>query len=416
MNKETKSVLPFDVFSQEFKTNPYPVYAHLRDHAPVYRTELPDGQGMWLITRYADVMSVMKDNRFVKDIRNALTKEEFEQIPRKPEVLEQFSQNMLDLDVPDHTRLRTLVHKAFTPRYIDQLHDRIEQIIDELLDTMEGEEEVDLIHSFAYPLPITVIAELLGIPPEDKNQFRAWSDDLVAGSGVLDLDDSQLAISVALAEYFRKLFAIRRNEPQDDLISALVQVEEQGDRLNESELLAMAVLLLIAGHETTVNLLGNGMLTLFQHPEQMEKLKGDLSLIPGAVEEMLRFSSPVEMATPRFTSEAVELNGTIIPRGEMVMLVLASANRDPEQFPNPEIMQIDRQENRHLAFGMGIHFCLGSPLARLEGQMAFTALLKRFPNLQLKVPVEELIWRSNLVLRGLEKLPVVLTDNMYKGL
>ncbi|MCP1308065.1 cytochrome P450 family protein [Paenibacillus tyrfis] len=364
---------PVDLFDPAFKANPYPTYAYLRDNAPVYRAELPDGQGMWLITRYDDVQALLKDDRFVKDLRNAKTPEELERLPKQPELLEQLAQNMLDLDEPHHTRLRGLVHQAFTPRLIEQMREKVRRIAEELLDAMEGKGEADLITEYAYPLPITVIAEMLGILAEDRHLFRGWSDVIVGSSGILEPDESQLAATFALADYFKALFAERRNRPKDDLLTALIRAEEAGDQLSEGEVLAMAFLLLIAGHETTVNLLGNGTLALLQHPEQREKLARDPGLIPGAVEELLRYTSPVEMATQRYAGETVEFGGSVIPRGELVMAVLASANRDPRRFAEPDILDVERKNNRHLAFGSGVHFCLGAPLARLEGQIGLTA-------------------------------------------
>lgn len=396
-----------DVFSPEFKANPYPTYAYLRENAPVYRAEPPGGPGIWLITRYADAVAVLKDDRFVKDIRNAMSPEALRQMPQKPDVLQQLSQSMIDMDQPDHTRLKSLVHKGFTPRLIERLRGRIQQLADELIDAAEEKGEMDLIADYAYPLPITVIMELLGLPVEDRDRFRAWSEASTSGTGIADPDESQLAAVVALTDYLKQMIAARRREPKDDLLSALVQAEEAGDKLNETELLAMIFLLLIAGHETTSNLIGNGMLALLQNPDQLALLRSNLSLVGTAVEELLRYSGPLEMTTERYAGRDVELAGTVIPRGEMALVALASANRDPGQFAEPDRLDITRSDNRHIAFGQGVHYCLGAPLARLEGQIGFTALLRRLPRLQLGVPAENVAWRPHLVLRGLERLPVV---------
>lgn len=403
MNQE---VFHIDLFSTEFKANPYPTYAYLREHAPVYRATLPDGLGVWLVSRYADVVSVLKDSRFVKDIRNAMTSEELKQLPQLPEVVRDLKQNMLDLDNPDHARLRALVHKGFTPRRIEQLRGRVQQIANELLDKAEAKGTMDLIAEYAFPLPITVIMELLGLPAEDQAQFRAWSEQSITGNAVTELTESQLAATGAIVDYLKELVEVRRKHPEDDLITALVQAEEAGDRLNVSEMLAMMVLLLIAGHETTSNLIGNGMLALFQAPDQLERLRREPDLMASAIEELLRFSGPLETATERFASEDIELAGAIIPRGEMVLTVLAAANRDPQMFANPDMLDIARKDNPHVAFGQGIHFCLGAPLARLEGQIGLATLLQRFPRLELNAPIEEITWRPSLVLRGLSKLSV----------
>ena len=312
---------------------------------------------------------------------------------------------MLDLDAPDHTRLRTLVHKAFTPRLVEQLRGRIQALADDLLDAAQRKGSLELVSDYALPVPLTIIAELLGVPTDDRHKFRRWSNRLVSVSSSRDLLWA-IPYGWAFMRYLRQLFERRRADPRDDLVTALVRAEEAGDTLSEDELLAMVFLLLVAGHETTVNLIASGTLALLQHPDQMARLRDDPSLIKSAVEELLRYTSPVEMATERFAREDVTIAGTTIPRGEVVLAVIGSANRDERQFENPDILDLTRDPNRHLAFGQGGHYCLGAPLARLEGQIAITTLLHRMPRLRLAAAPESLRWRRGLFLRGLEKLPL----------
>ncbi len=396
-----------DLFSPDFKANPYPTYAHLRSEAPIQRVELPDGQGMWLVTRYEDVSAVLRDERFVKDWRNAMTPEQIVGVPPIPEVMKPLTRNMLDTDPPDHERLRALVSKAFTPRLIERMRPRVQEIADTLLDVVQDKGEMDLIDDYAFPLPIIVIAELLGVSAEDRNKFREWSNAAVSGDTTQEYVEKVLLPHMqAFTDYLRAMFEEKRKNPKDDLISALVRAEEAGDKLSEDELLAMVFLLLIAGHETTVNLIGNGVLALLQHPDQLRKLREDPSLIKPAIEELLRYDGPVETSTERFAREDVRIGETVIPRGEMVLVVIASADHDPERFPNPDALDITRADNKHVAFGKGIHFCLGAPLARMEGQIAINTLLRRMPDLRLADAPESLTWRPGMVLRGLRGLPV----------
>jgi cytochrome P450 len=396
-----------DLLDPAFKADPYPTYAELRSTAPVHRVELPDGRGVWLITRYDDVQAVLKDGRFVKDWRSALTPEQLAQVPPIPEVMEPLSRNMLDMDPPDHERLRALVSKAFTPRLIERMRPRVQAIADALLDSVQDRSEMDLIDDYAFPLPITVIAELLGVPAEDRNNFREWSDAAVSGNSTQEYVEEVLIPHMqAFTDYLRALFEEKRKNPRDDLVSALVRAEEAGDKLSEHELLGMVFLLLVAGHETTVNLIGNGVLALLQHPDQLRRLRDDPSLIKPAVEELLRYDGPVETSTERFAREDIQIGETVIPRGEMVLVVLAAADRDPARFADPDELDITRADNRHLAFGKGIHHCLGAPLARMEGQIAIATLLARMPKLRLKDSPDSLSWRPGMVIRGLRGLPV----------
>lgn len=404
-----------NIASAEFKANPYPFYAWLRAEAPVYRVTLPDKRSAWLIARYDDVAAALRDERLVKD-RNAMAGEQLTRQPWVRGLFKSFERNMLGLDPPDHTRLRGLVQKAFTPRRIEDMRARIQSISDELLDAAERKGQMDLIHDFALPLPVTVIADILGIPQEDRHKFHGWSRAMIGASAASSLGQLRVIPSMLVfMSYIRKLIKTRRARPQDDLTSALVQAEEAGDQLSEDELVAMIFLLLVAGHETTVNLIGNGTLALLEHRDQMAKLQNDPSLIKTAVEELLRYASPVETADERYAREEIRIQGVTIPRGELVYAGIASANRDERQFPNPDTLDITREPNRHLAFGQGIHYCLGAPLARLEGQIAINTLLRRIPDLRLAVPPEALRWNRGLVLRGLESLPVVCAPPVPAG-
>jgi cytochrome P450 PksS len=392
--------------SPAFKSNPFPFYAQLRAESPVHRVLLPTKEMAWLVTRYDDVMAVLKDDRFVKDTKNALTPEQAANLLWFRKMFKELSKNMLNQDPPNHTRLRSLVSKAFTPRLIEHIRDRIKGLADELIDRARPRGGMDLIHDYALPIPTTVIAEMLGVPIDDRHKFQRWSNAIMsAGSSTWGLV-SAVPNAWAFIRYLRKFIKTRRADPGDDLVSALVRADEAGDTLSEDELLAMVMLLLVAGHETTVNLIGNGVLALLEHPEQLERLRKDPTLIKPAIEELLRYAGPVEMATERYAREDAIIAGTTIPRGDMVFVVIASANRDERQFPDPDKMDITRDPNRHLSFGLGTHFCLGAPLARLEGQIAIDTLLKRLPGLRLTVARGGRRWRRGLILRGLETLPV----------
>ncbi len=375
-----------NIVSREFKADPFPFYARLRAEQPVCCVTLPDKQKAWLATRYDDVMMVLKDDRFAKDKLNALTPDQLGKQPWIPGFAKPLQRNMLDLDEPDHTRLRTLVHKAFTPSMIERLRERIQETAEQLIDRFRPTGTIDLARAYALPIPLTVIVELLGIPSQDR--VRA------------------LPSIRAFMGYLRQLFRRLRSSPQEGLLTALVQVEEAGDRLSEDELVAMGFLLLIAGHETTVNLIASGMLALLQHPDQLQRLRTDPSLIRTAIEELLRFTNPLETATERYAREEVKVAGVNIPQGALVLAAIASANRDASQFNDADRLDITREKNRHVAFGHGAHFCLGAPLARLEGAIAIGTLVRRLPNLRLAVAAGALRWRATPVLRGLEALPV----------
>lgn len=396
-----------DITSRTFKADPFPFYAYLRAEAPVFRVNMPYPlkRPVWIISRYDDVLATLKDERFAKDKRSGMTPEQLRKQPYTPAVFKALERTMLDLDAPDHTRLRGLVHKAFTPKLVEEMRTRIERVSNELLDEMARKDEVNLIRDYALPIPLTIIAEILGIPKEDTPKFHGWAKKLFSIQtpiGALLATPSLLI----MIRYLRNMFKQRRAEPQDDLITALVQASEGGDQLSEDELLAMVFILLIAGHETTVNLMGTGTLELLRHPDQWERLRDNPTLIKPAVEEMLRFVSPIETATERYAREDITIAGVTIPKGEIAFAALASANRDENVFANPDTMDITRDPNRHLSFGQGVHYCVGAPLARLEGSIAINNLVQRFPNLRLALPPEQLVWRKVATLRGLEALPV----------
>jgi pimeloyl-[acyl-carrier protein] synthase len=389
----------FNPMDPEFVANPYPTYHRLRAEDPVHHSPL----GFWVLTRYDDVQAVLRDPRFAKEAIAAVVAARFG--ITSPSI----GLSMLDRDPPDHTRLRGLVSKAFTPRVVEMLRPHIQGIVDRLLDHVGGGGRMDLIEDFAYPLPVIVICELLGVPVEDRERFRTWGVDIARGlDGVLLPPDSELhqrsmASRRALGDYFRALIAERRASPRADMLSGLIAAEEAGDKLSEEELRATCILLLVAGHETTVNLIGNGTLALLRHPGELRRLRENPALIGSAIEELLRFDGPVQR-TARVPGEDVTVAGKRIARGDMVMPFIGAADRDPAQFPDPDRLDITRADNRHIAFGWGIHFCLGAPLARVEGQIAISTIVKRLPKLALATDKPE--YRQSLTLRGLAALPV----------
>jgi len=312
---------------------------------------------------------------------------------------------MLDLDPPDHTRLRSLVHQAFTPRLVEDLRARVQTVADELLEAVSLRGQMDVVNDYALPLPITIITEILGVPTRDRHKFHKWTQavvSLTSPSPTLRV----LPVVWRFIRYLRHFFKVRQRDPHNDLVSALIHAEESGDRLSQNELLAMVFLLLIAGHETTVNLISGGVLALLENPDQMKKLRSDQELIKPAVEELLRYTSPVFMTTERYALEDVSIHGVPIAKGEMVLGVIGSANRDENVFACPDELDLGREPNRHLSFGHGIHFCLGAPLARLEAQIAFKTLLRRMPHLRLNASPDSLRWQPSMMLRGLKALPV----------
>src|SRR5258708_3985453 len=362
-----------------------------------------------IVTTYDDAIAILKDPRFIKDTQKVSKPSDGQDAARESaSVLQRFltwRRDMLTVDPPEHTRLRGLVSKAFTPRMIEQLRPRVQQIADELLDAVQAQGQMDLIADFAFPLPITVISEMLGIPVKDRQQFRAWSQTIVNAPVGPQIEDKLAALEM-FVQYIKTLLADKRAHPGSDLTSGLVQAEEHRDTLSETELISTIFLLIVAGHETTVNLIGNGVLALLQHPDQMQLLRADSSLLPSAIEELLRYTAPVSLSSPRWASEDIPMYGKVISKGEMVFVSLIGADTDPQQFADPEVLNILRQEHQHVAFGKGIHYCLGAPLARLEGQIAIGTLLQRLPNLRQEPPTAQLTWTQNPILRGLTSLPV----------
>lgn len=391
-----------------FLADPYPLLGMLRAHNPVFRIpfDRSSGPGEWLLTRHADVLRVLRHPSF------SVRREEAEGVRRNlahlPEDLRPENQprTMLGIDPPEHTRLRSLVSKAFTPRRVRALRPRIESRIDELLGAVGSRGEMDVMYDLAEPLPAIVIAELLGVPPEDHRRIKRWSGDLlVSAEGPLQGEriPRLRAAREQFTRYFEATIAARRREPRDDLISAMIAAQVERDALSDGELVAACMLLLVAGHETTTNLIGNGLLALLRHPEQWERLRADPALDERAVEECLRFDPPVQL-TARLATEDVEFRGTPIGAGALVSVSIGAANRDPEVFDAPERFDVARDPNPHLGFGHGVHFCLGAGLARLEGRLALRALADRLPELAL---VEEgVARRPAFLLRGLSRLPV----------
>jgi cytochrome P450 len=396
-----------DFGSRHFKTDPFAYYARLRAEAPVFPLTLFGRQKGWLVTRYDDVVAVLKHPSLGKDRFIQLSEAERAQMPWFLRYFQPLMQNMLERDPPDHTRLRGLVHKAFTPHLVERLRGRIDQLTDQLLDAAmkKRSRTMNLVADYALPLPVTIIAEMLGVPERDRDKFHSWSGKLISNTNTLETILALPSV-IGFTRYIRKLVEQRRASPGEDLLTALIHAEEAGDRLNADELLSMVFLILVAGHETTVNLIANGILALLQHPDQLERLRNDPALIGPAVEELLRFTCPVELATMRVAREDFVLSGTEIRRGDFVAAVIASANRDAQQFANPDALDLGRDPNRHLGFGMGIHYCLGAPLARLEGAIAIQKAIRRLPDLRLAVPAEKLQWRTGFIIRGMKKLPV----------
>jgi cytochrome P450 len=428
--------LLLDLMDPAFMAGAHTLYADVRPSCPVARARFrnlgddapqteaerdtaarsPFAPEVWLTTRYDDgVATLLDDDRFSVDPLQALTPEQRAALPDQPKEFLPLSRSLLTLDPPDHTRLRKLVQPWFTGRAIDALRPRIAEIAGELLDHAEtaaaerGEaaphRTMELIVAFAYPLPVAVISEMLGVPREDWPTVRQWTELLFTRRGP-SLTDEQRANLEAMSGYFRALADRKRAEPADDLITFLVQAEDEDDRLDDTELLSMIFIVYVAGHITTVNLIGNGVVALLSHPDELAKVRADATLAHNLVEETLRYWGPAEQTFPRIALEAVILEGITVARGERVMVSLAAADRDPARFADPDRFDVSRPDaNRHIAFGKGIHACLGAPLARAEGEIAFATLLGRYPALRLAVPAAELTWRENF-LRGFRAIPV----------
>ena len=394
-----QSGVVYNPLSARMAQDPYPFYAALRERDPVHRSRLVNA---WVLSRHADIDAILRDHRhFSNDPRKGtLSRQQRANLPADEEF------TMLFLDPPDHKRLRALVNKAFTPRAINALEPHIRSLLGSLLDDIDDPAGFDLMKAVAQPLPVIVIAEMLGVPPEDRAQFKLWSDQRARLLEPL-LSPRERAVaetaSRALDDYFRPIVMERRTAPQGDIVSALAQAEEEGDRLTEREVLNMLRLLLIAGNETTTNLIGNGILVLLRHPDQVQRLRDDPSLIPAAVEELLRFDSPVQTDFRRVLEDC-ELNGFPLRKRENLVLLLGAANRDPATFDDPDRFDVGRDDRSHLSFGRGIHHCIGAPLARLEGRIVLETLLERFSSISLLE--ERPRFRNSIVLRGLEALPI----------
>lgn len=379
----------------DFTANPYPYYAKLRAEGPVHTVRTEQMERIWLIVGYEEARAALADQRFGKDWRAT---------GRWADEVNPISSNMLELDAPHHTRLRWLVAREFTPRRIEALRPRVTEITTELLDAMVPAGSADLVDALAFPLPMTVICELLGVPDIDRDAFRALSSAIVTPTAA----QREAADPVgAMSDYLIQLIEEKRSSPGDDLMSALIRTrDEGGDGLSGEELVGMAFVLLVAGHETTVNLISNGVRALLDHPDQLALLRADPGLLDGAVEEMLRYDGPVETATFRFTREEITVGSTVIPYDEPVLVALASGGRDPEKFTDPDTFDIRRAPQGHLAFGHGAHYCLGAPLARMEARIAIGALLERCPELARDPAGGEPEWLPGLLMRGVRRLPV----------
>ena len=436
-HKEARPTEPVElnIGDPHFMANAYDTYANLRAKGPVSRVRFASGaeeaagddreeqrgffgsQETFFVTHYDEVISTLLDHRFAVDPHSTMSPEQVEELEAQtPEEFRLFSRSIISLDPPDHTRLRKLVQPSFTGRGMQALRGTIQQVVDDLLDQAERDSaehgeaapdrRMDLIEAFAYPFPVTVISDMLGIPREDRETIRGWTENLLR----VDRGRVDEEVRVGLREfidYLRDLFQRKRRAPTEDMISRLVHAEEDGDILDDDEVLATVFLMFLAGHVTTVNLVGNGVVALLTHPDQLAKLKADPELAKGVVEETLRYWGPVDFIGRRIAREDVEVGGTVVPTGEQATVSLASANRDPARFANPDIFDITRAgANRHVAFGKGIHVCLGAPLARVEGQVAFSTLFRRFPELRLAVTAEEVRWGGSF-LRGFARLPVL---------
>ena len=399
LRERWQSGVAYNPLSDRMAQDPYPVYAALRARDPVHRSRLINA---WMFSRHADVDAILRDHRhFGNDPREGTLS------PRQRAMLPPADEfTMLFLDPPDHTRLRALVNKAFTPKTVNALEPHIRSILAMLLDDIEDPGAFDLMQAVAQPLPVIVIAEMLGVPPEDRPQFKVWSAQrarLLEPTIGRREREAGAAASKAFDAYFRSIVEARRAEPRDDILSALVQAEDEGERLTERETLNMLRLLLIAGNETTANLIGNGTLALLRNPEQLRRLRDDPSLIPSAVEELIRFDSPVQTDFRRALTDC-EVNGFPVRKRDNIVVLLGAANRDPEMFENPDRLDVGRDQRSHLSFGRGIHHCLGAPLARLEGRIVLEMLLERFPEIGLLTDRPR--FHRTIVLRGLESLPL----------
>lgn len=398
-----------DILAPALVVDPYPYFHELLEHEPVHWNERYKA---WVVTRFDDVSALFRDPRISSDrISSFLARLDAEEAEQLDPVFSVLAKWMVFQDPPSHTRLRKLVARAFTVRSVERLRDDVQEVIDELIQEIGTPSHFDLIEAFAFPLPAIVIAKMLGVPPEDRDLFKGWSDDLISLLfGAVEVADRRERAQVGMLEltaYLRRLIEQARTTPDDNLISSLVRAEEAGDALTLDEVVATCVLLLFGGHETTTNLIGNGMLALLQHPGELAALQSDLGLLPAAVEEVLRFDGPAKVSV-RSVREDLEVRGRTLRAGDRLFLVPAAANRDPRRFPDPDRFDIRRSDKGHMGFGFGIHYCLGAPLARLEGELALGAIVEHFPSAQLTT--EELAWHPTLLSRGVTSLPLTLAS------
>ncbi|WP_234574457.1 cytochrome P450 family protein [Bacillus cereus] len=391
--------------SAQFKEDAYEIYKESRKKQPILFVNQVEIGKEWLITRYEDALPLLKDNRLKKDWTNVFS-QDIKNMYLSVDNSDHLTTHMLNSDPPNHSRLRSLVQKAFTPKMIAQLDGRIQRIADDLISDIERKGTLKLVDDYSFPLPIIVISEMLGIPKEDQAKFRIWSHAVIASPETPEeIKETEKQLSEFIT-YLQYLVDIKRKEPKEDLVSALILAESEGHKLSARELYSMIMLLIVAGHETTVNLITNTVLALLENPNQLQLLKDNPKLIDSAIEEGLRYYSPVEVTTARWAAEPFQIHHQTIQKGDMVIIALASANRDETVFENPEIFDITRESNRHIAFGHGSHFCLGAPLARLEAKIAITTLFNRMPELQIKGNREEIKWQGNYLMRSLEELPL----------
>ncbi|MGW2826261.1 cytochrome P450 family protein [Streptomyces sp. NPDC001443] len=389
-------IIDLTAYGERFTADPHPFLAGLREQGPVHKVRDANGAEFWLIVGHEEARAALADPRLSKDMRK---------LGWDVHDADLIGRHMLIADPPEHTRLRRLVSREFTPRRVEALAPRVQEITDELLGAMSKRSDgrADLVESLAYPLPITVICELLGVPDMERAEFRRWSNEVVAPTS----EEAAVRAFGELSSFLASLIEDKHRTPGDDLMSALIRTtEEDGDRLSPGELVGMAFLLLVAGHETTVNLISNGVRALLAHPEQLAALRADMSLLDGAIEEMLRYDGPLESATNRCTTEPVEIGGTVVPALQPVLVSLAAAHRDPNRYEDPDTFDIRREARGHLGFGHGIHYCIGAPLARLEGRIALRSLLERCPELALDTRPDALEWLPGLLIRGTRTLPV----------
>jgi cytochrome P450 PksS len=397
---------PYNIFSPHSHADTA-LLARMRRDDPVYSTTVPGwGTRHWFLTRYEECNNFLRDSRFGRDLHNKLPEHILEHWPKPPMSEQLVERHLLGVDPPDHTRMRGLVHKAFTPRVIQRLQDRVQEVADQLLDAVQDAGEMDLIEQYAFPIPITMISEMLGVPVTDRHRFREWVRRLFFASGD---ENTRMMAGMEFMQYMNERIAERRAQPQEDILSGMVHASEEGDMLNQQELISLIFLLLTAGYETTVHLIGTGIYTLLTHPDQLDLLRSEMdtndALVQSTIEEIVRYAGPATSIFMRWAWEDVQIGTKTIQQGDAINALLMAANRDPEAFADPDTFDITRSPNKHLGFGAGVHYCLGAPLARMEGAIAIPTLLRRLPNLKLAIDPDKVVW-SEAGLFGLSALPV----------